>query len=74
MFFITKASGWPPECNTAQEKDAYIQHIREADGVTLDRAKVVKNSGRRKIAKQVGLFIRYWGWCMYYIYIYIVQL
>ena len=48
----------------------YIQHIREADGVTLDRAKVVKNSGRRKIAKQVGLLVRiYWGRCMYYIYI-----
>ena len=52
-FFKVKeeASGWPPECVSDADKQAYISMIKEREGITLETDKVVKNPGLRQVAK-----------------------
>ncbi|XP_057322371.1 uncharacterized protein LOC130676747 [Microplitis mediator] len=47
----TESSGYPKDCITEQEKDAYIAEYEKAEGVKLDKEKITKNEGLRAVAK-----------------------
>ena len=46
-----EASGWPPNTETDEQKDAYIREYEEREGVQLEKDKVEKNPGLRSLAK-----------------------
>jgi hypothetical protein len=53
MFLKLKqeASGYPSWVQSEDQKDAYIEDYRRAEGITLDKASISKNSGLRTLAK-----------------------
>ncbi|XP_022298821.2 uncharacterized protein LOC111107766 [Crassostrea virginica] len=54
-----EASGFPPECQTEEEKQNYIQEIFRREKILLDSSSIEKNPVRRTIAK---LFLNcLWG-------------
>ena len=54
-----EASGFPPECQTEEEKQNYIQEIFRREKIVLDSFSIEKNPVRRTIAK---LFLNcLWG-------------
>ena len=55
----TEASGWPKGCETDQAKSAYIQEYYEREGVQLEPEKVVKNAGKKQVAKL--MLNSFWG-------------
>ena len=46
-----EASGWPPECETEEQKTEFIDYIEREEGVRSEREKVKKNPGLRALAK-----------------------
>lgn len=54
-----EASGFPPECESEEEKRSYILDIFEREGIMLDPSQIEKNPVKRTIAK---LFLNcLWG-------------
>lgn len=54
-----EASGFPPECESEEEKRSYIHDIFEREGIMLDPSQIEKNPVKRTIAK---LFLNcLWG-------------
>lgn len=54
-----EASGFPPECESKEEKRSYIHDIFEREGIMLDPSQIEKNPVKRTIAK---LFLNcLWG-------------
>ena len=45
------ASGFPPDCTTETEKDAYIELIKRCEGIDVDKSKMEFNAGARSISK-----------------------
>ena len=49
-----EASGFPPQCETEEEKQNYIQEIFRREKIVLDSSSIEKNPVRRTIAKLYG--------------------
>lgn len=49
--FKQEASGFPPECNTEQQKMDYIADYAKNEGIKLDYDKIKLNPGLRSLAK-----------------------
>ena len=54
-----EASGWPKDCTTDQKKEEYLQEYEEREGVNLEPEKVIKNGGRKQVAKL--MLNSFWG-------------
>ena len=54
-----EASGWPKNCTTEEKKAEYIQEYLEREGVDLEPENVVKNGGRKQVAKL--MLNSFWG-------------
>lgn len=52
-FIKTKmeASGFPQQVVTEEEKDSFIQHIKDVEGIELEKENIEKNPGKRQVAK-----------------------
>lgn len=52
-FLKTKqeSSGWPAECTTDVQKDAYLRSYLEKEGVQLDPSNIALNPGKRAVSK-----------------------
>ena len=48
-----EASGWPREGMTDEEKDDYLKKYFEVEGIMLEKDRISKNPGARKVSKQV---------------------
>lgn len=46
-----EASGYPSYVKTDQEKEAYIERVHQREGILLDKDKIIKNPGKRSVAK-----------------------
>ena len=46
-----QASGYPPECQTEEQKLHYISSYKQREGIQLDREKIEKNPGLRSLSK-----------------------
>lgn len=55
----TEASGWPKHCTTEEKKEEYIQEYLDREGVKLEPEKVIKNGGRKQVAKL--MLNSFWG-------------
>ena len=55
----TEASGWPKNCTTEEKKTEYIQEYADREGVQLEPDRVVKNGGRKQVAKL--MLNSFWG-------------
>ena len=47
----TEATGWPKNCVTDEQKDAYITDYYAREGVQLEPNEIGKNFGRKQVAK-----------------------
>ena len=47
----TEASGYPPDCETDEQKDGYIQEFEDVEGIKLQKDKIRFNAGLRALAK-----------------------
>ena len=47
----TEATGWPKNCVTDEQKDAYITDYYNREGVQLEPNKIGKNFGRKQVPK-----------------------
>lgn len=54
-----EASGWPKNCTTEEQKEEYIQQYADREGVQLEPDRVVKNGGRKQVAKL--MLNSFWG-------------
>jgi hypothetical protein len=45
-----EASGWPENCRTQAEKDAYVEEIWQREGIRLDPTRIEFNPGLREVA------------------------
>jgi len=54
-----EASGWPPNCITEEDKNAYIKSIKDSEGIELDPSNIESNPGLREIYK--SLLNHFWG-------------
>ena len=54
-----EASGYPKNCVTDEQKQAYVDDILEHQGIQLDPAKIVYNPGLRALAKL--MLNSFWG-------------
>lgn len=46
-----QSSGWPPNCESEEERNEYIRKFHETDGILLDSSKIEKNPSMRQICK-----------------------
>lgn len=46
-----ESSGWPVDCSTVEDRLNYIKNYEEREGVKLDYQEIIKNPGRRQVAK-----------------------
>ncbi len=46
-----EASGFPPNAETKQEKDAYIAEFERVEGIKLDKENIIRNEGGRSVSK-----------------------
>ena len=46
-----ESAGWPDECHTPEQKDAYLLDYEEKEGIRLEQ--VAKNPGRKQVAKMM---------------------
>ena len=46
-----EASGYPTHCITEEDKNEYVEKFERMEGISLDKEKIVQNSGLRFIAK-----------------------
>lgn len=64
LFLKTKqeSSGWPSHCSTAEDKEKYIVDYEAREGIKLDANSIIKNPGRRQVAKlALNSFWGRWG-------------
>lgn len=54
-----QASGWPEECITDKQKQAYVAEFLQRENVQLEFAEIVKNPGLRSMAKL--MLNSFWG-------------
>ncbi|XP_054287287.1 uncharacterized protein LOC129003084 [Macrosteles quadrilineatus] len=54
-----EASGYPSWCETPEDKEKYVKDYKDHEGVSLDPAKIEKNSGLRSLAKL--MLNSFWG-------------
>ena len=54
-----EASGWPSDCVTDQQKEAYIAEYELHEGIKLDSDKIEVNPGRKAVAKV--MLNSFWG-------------
>ena len=54
-----EASGYPKNCVTDEQKQAYVNDILENQGIQLDPAKIAYNPGLRALAKL--MLNSFWG-------------
>ena len=47
----TEASGWPDDVITDMQKDAFIRDFYQHEGILLEKEKIIKNPGLRRLAK-----------------------
>ena len=47
----TEASGYPRDCSTDEQKDAYMREMEAKEGIKLDQANIENNPGKRSVAK-----------------------
>lgn len=59
MKIKVEASGWPRGCDTDEQKDAYIKHCEEVDGIVIDKDAVKYNSSYRNCSKVINNSL--WG-------------
>ncbi|KAK9729441.1 hypothetical protein QE152_g15961 [Popillia japonica] len=59
MLEIYEASGWPTGCDSADDKEKYIQQYLEKEGIQLNPNKIEKNPGLRQVGKAV--ITSFWG-------------
>lgn len=48
-----EASGWPAGCETAEQRDSYIKHCADVDGIMIDKESVKENKAYRQVCKLV---------------------
>ena len=58
-----EASGYPKNCVTDEQKQAYVDDILENQGIQLDPAKIVYNPGLRALVKL--MLNSFWGKYVY---------
>ena len=46
-----ESAGWPKECRSREEKEAYLRDYKEKEGIQLEN--VAKNPGRKQVAKMM---------------------
>lgn len=46
-----EASGWPSHCTADAEKEAFLQKIKDVDGIELDPNNIGYNPGLRYLSK-----------------------
>ncbi|GBM62818.1 hypothetical protein AVEN_159807-1, partial [Araneus ventricosus] len=57
-----ESSGWPQTCSTEEEKATYIREYEKKEGIKLDAQNILKNPGRRQVAKlALNSFWGRWG-------------
>ncbi|KAG8173060.1 hypothetical protein JTE90_016152 [Oedothorax gibbosus] len=64
LFLKTKqeSSGWPSHCTTVEDKEKYIVDYEAKEGIKLDSNSIIKNPGRRQVAKlALNSFWGRWG-------------
>lgn len=49
----TKASGYPSNCETDEQKDRYLREMEEKEGIKLKKEDICDNPGERAISKMV---------------------
>ena len=49
--FKTDATGWPDDCITPAQREAYVADYKEKEGIRLDPTNIEKNPGLRSLAK-----------------------
>ena len=54
-----ESSGWPSDCVTDEQKEAYIAEYEAHEGVLLDKDKIMVNPGRKAVAKV--MLNSFWG-------------
>lgn len=54
-----ESSGWPSDCVTDSQKEAYITEYEDHEGVQLDETNVGVNQGRKTVAKL--MLNSFWG-------------
>ena len=54
-----EASGWPVECTTEEEKQAYVENYETHEGIRLNPQSISKNDGKRALAKL--MLNSFWG-------------
>ena len=54
-----EVSGWPNWCATDSDKDKFVQQMEEQEGIQIDKPKVAKNEGLRRVAKE--MLNGFWG-------------
>jgi hypothetical protein len=54
-----EASGYPEDCKTEEERETFVRRVEEMEGITLDREKIEKNTGRKSISKLC--LVNFWG-------------
>ena len=59
MAMKIEASGWPQDVTTDEQKNDFIRDIFERDGIVISKDKVVKNPGKRFLAKLI--LNSFWG-------------
>ncbi|KAK3911543.1 putative DNA polymerase [Frankliniella fusca] len=51
MALKVQASGWPAECITPEQKQAFMDDLKKYDGIIIDQNKVEKNGPIRQLSK-----------------------
>ncbi|XP_071032985.1 uncharacterized protein [Parasteatoda tepidariorum] len=54
-----ESSGWPAECVSEEDRLRYIEEYMEKEGVALEYSQIIKNLGRRQVAKLI--LNSFWG-------------
>jgi hypothetical protein len=55
-----EASGYPPNCSSESDKDAYIKSYYDVEGIVLDKENIKKNPGQRRSSKDILCCL--WGY------------
>ena len=59
MALKIQASGWPPECDTPEKKQKFVDDVKKYDGIVIDPLKMEHNPALRTLAKLI--LNSFWG-------------
>ncbi len=64
-----EASGYPKDCVTPEQKQAYVSEYLEHEGIKLDPEKITHNPGLRALAKLMlnSFWGKSYGFCVFFI-------